>query len=154
VRKIGRQQHTRRRRVRHHALHAVLGVLRLDPQRPPARVDVLGAEQAQLFPPQRRVVGQREHHPVADRLARRDPQDGGPLLLIRDPRQLDQPRDKATLVAAELPPGRVLAPPDRVGVPQPLLDEVVIEQADRISYVESGRRDAIGDLISPVHLRD
>ena len=131
VREIGRQQHAGRRRVRHHALHAVLGVLRLDPQRPPARVDVLGAEQAQLFPSQRSVIGQREHHPVPGRLVRRPPENGGPLPLVGDPRQLDQPGDEAALVAAELPAGRVLAAADGVGVAQAFLDEVVIEQADR-----------------------
>ena len=108
-----------------------LVVLRLDPQRPPARVDVLGAEQAQLFPPQRSVVGQGEHHPVADRLVGSGPQDGGPLPLVGDPRQLDQPRDETPLAATELPARRVLPPPDGVGVAQAFLDEVVIEQADR-----------------------
>jgi transposase len=83
------------------------GVLRLDPQRPPARVDVLGAEQAQFFPPQRRVVCQGEHYPIADRLVRRRPQDGSPLPLVGDPRQLNESRHEAALVAAKLPAGRV-----------------------------------------------
>jgi hypothetical protein len=36
------------------------------------RVQVTGAQRAQLLPAQRRVISQRQHHPVADRLAAED----------------------------------------------------------------------------------
>ena len=69
-----------------------------------AGIQVVGAQRAQLLPPQRRVVGQREHHPVADRLAGGTPSSTSqPLLLGRDPRQLDQPRHQRR---AAPPPNR------------------------------------------------
>ena len=60
-----------------------------------------------------------------------DCQDLPPLLLVRDPRQLDQPRDQPPLLASEAADRRELPAPDGVGLTQALLNEVVIEQPDR-----------------------
>lgn len=128
---IPRQQHPGRRRVRHHPFQPVLGGLGPHPQRPQCRIQIIGAQRAQLLSAQRRVIGQREHHPVTDRLVAGDVQDVRPLPLTGDPRQLGQPRYQASLLTAEPPARRVPTAPDRVGLPQALLDQEVVEQPNR-----------------------
>jgi hypothetical protein len=95
------------------------------------RIEIICAQRAQLLTAQRCVIGQREHHPVTDRLETGDAQDLQPLPLAGDPRQLGQPRHQAPLLAAEPPTRRVLPAPDRVGLAQPFLDQEVVEQPDR-----------------------
>jgi hypothetical protein len=56
------------------------------------RIEIIGPQAAQLFPPQRRIVGQREHHTVTDRLSPEDLQDPQPFGLAGNPRQLRHPR--------------------------------------------------------------
>src|SRR3954471_2002048 len=66
-----------------------------------------------------------------DRLAPGRVQEGVPVRLIRDPRQLRLTRDEPAPAAAHASTGRVAAAADRGGVTQPLLlDEVVVEKAD------------------------
>jgi hypothetical protein len=128
------EQRPGRRRVRHRPLAAGLGRLRPHPQRPVARVEIIGAQRAQLLPAQRRVIGQRQHHPVADRLAAADLQDLQPFGLAGNPRQPGHPghqRPPPAASAAETPPGRVTAAAHRVGPADPLLHQEVIEQPDR-----------------------
>ena len=133
VPQVLRQQHPGRRRVRHHPLPPGLSGLRPHPQRAVRRIEIVGAQRAQLLPAQRRVIGQREHHPVTDRLAPEHPKDPQPLGLGGDPRQLDHPRHQrpAAMPAAETAPGRIRTTADRVGLPQPLLDQEVIKQPHR-----------------------
>src|SRR6202034_3103321 len=86
------------------------------------------AQAAQLFPPQRRVIGKREHQPLADRLSPEHRQDLQPFGLAGNPRQPDHPRHHPPAApAAETAPGRVTAPAHRVGFPHALLDQEVIE---------------------------
>ena len=125
------EQHTGRGGVGNDAFAAGLGRLRPDPQRAVRGIDVVGAQRAQLLAAQRRVIGQRQHQPVADRLATEHLQQLQPLALGRDPRQLDHPRHQRPGAAAEVPAGGVAAAADRVGVPQPFLDQEVVEQPHR-----------------------
>ena len=131
MRQVALQQHPGRCRIRHHPLEPILRRLRPHPQHPPARIQIVGAQRAQLLAPQRRVIGQREHHPVPWRLARRDRQDVAPLLLGRDPRQLHHPRHQAALLATPLSVRRVSAPPNRIRLPNTLLNQEIEEQPHR-----------------------
>ena len=131
VREVLRQQHPGRGRVRHDALQPVLRRLRPDPKRAVRRVNVVGAQRAQLLAPQRGIVGQRQHQAVARRLTAGLLQQPQPLLLARDPRQPGQPRHQAALRSARPAAGGVTAPAHRVGLAQPLLHQEVVEQPDR-----------------------
>lgn len=76
------------------------------------RIDIVGAQQAQLFPAQRGIVGQGQHHTVADPLIPGRSNEFLPLLVGGDPSQLAQPRDQAPLVrAASMSRGCVAARP-------------------------------------------
>jgi hypothetical protein len=133
VPQVVRQQQPGRRRIRHYPFPPGLGRLRPHPDRPVRRIQVIGAQRAQLFPPQRRVIGQREHHPVADLLGAEDPEHLQPLGFTWDPRQLDHPRHQwpGTPVATEPAAGRIGSAPDRVGVTDALLDHEVVKQPHR-----------------------
>ena len=131
MREIRAQQFAADGRVRHHALAPALGGLGSHAQQPVSGIEIVGAQAAQLLAPQSRVVAEGEHGAVADRFAPGRLQDGAPVRLIRDPGQPHLARDQpAPAVAAHAGTGRVAAAADRVGVTQPLLDQVVVEQAD------------------------
>ena len=131
VAQVAPQQHPGRGGVGHDPFPAGLGRLRPDPQRAVRGIDIVGAQRAQFLAAQRRVVGQRQHQPVADRLAAEHLQQPCPFALGRDPRQLDHPRHQRPGAAAELPTRGVAAAADRVGISQALLDEEVVEQPHR-----------------------
>jgi len=131
VAQITPQEHPRRRGVGHDPFPAGFGRLRPDPKCPVRGIEVVGAQRAQFFPAQRRVVGQRQHQPVADRLPAERVQQPCPFALGRDPRQLDHPRHQWPSAAAELPTRGVSAAADRVGISHALLDEKVVEQPHR-----------------------
>lgn len=131
MRQILRQHRPGRRRVRHHPLMSVFRCLRSYSQHPPARIQLVGPQRAQLFPPQCRIIGQSEHYPVPRRLGRRHGQDVAPLLFGRDPRQFHQPRHQAALLATPLPSGRIPAASNRIGLPDTFLDQEVEEQPRR-----------------------
>ena len=129
---IARQQHPGRRRVRHHPLPAVLRRLRPHPQRPVRRVEVVGPQRAQLLPPQRGVVGQREHHPVTDRLVAERPSSiSSHCCSVGIHGNFVSRGTRPRCTPAEPPAGRVAAAADRVGLPHALLDQVVVEQPHR-----------------------
>ncbi|MCG0284545.1 hypothetical protein [Streptomyces sp. PSAA01] len=94
------------------------------------RIDVVGPQRAQLLAPQRGVVGESEHHTVADRLAPGHLQYSQPLLFAGDPRQLRQPRHQAALATADPAAWGVATPAHRVRLAQTLFHEEVIEQPD------------------------
>jgi hypothetical protein len=119
------------------------------------RVQVIGAQRAQLLPPQRRVISQREHHPVADRLTPEHLQYPQPLGLGRDPRQLNHARDQrpGAMAAAEAPPGRIRTAADWVGIPQPLLHQEVVEQPHRHQPLLQGGIRQPGPGVDRHHVR-
>ena len=136
VPQILRQQHARGRRVRHHPLTAGLRRLRTHPQGAVRRVEIVAAQRAQFLSPQRRVIGQREHHPIPDRLIGEHRQQSQPVGLTRDPRQLHHPRHQRARPPTR-PARRITAPANRIRLPHPFFDQEVVEQSNRHHYVES-----------------
>ena len=128
--KVGAQEFAADGRVWHHSLAPALGGLRADAQQSVPRVDVVGAQAAQLLSPKARVIGEGQHHAVADRLAPSCIEDRPPVCLIRDPGQPDLMRNQAPAIATHAGAGCVTAPTDRVGVSHAFLDKVIIEQAN------------------------
>ena len=126
MRQIPGQQLAGDRRVRHHPPTARLRCLRPHPQHPMRRIEIIRREQAQLLAPQRRVVGQREHQPVPQRLPGRDLEHRPPLPVRRDPRQHLEPRHQTATTGR--PIAGAVAAADRVAVPDALLDDEVVEQ--------------------------
>jgi len=95
-------------------------------------IQIVGAQRAQLFAAQRRIVSQRQHQPITDRLQTERLEQPQPLRLSRDPRQLDHPRDQRPgLATAEAPARRVTATADRIGLAHTLLDQEVVKQPYR-----------------------
>jgi hypothetical protein len=103
-------------------------------------IDVVGAEQAQLLPPKAGVVGEGEHHPVANSLGARHGEDRLPLLVARYPRQPGEPaHDTAIALAPERLAWGVPTAPDRVVIAPSLLHEVVVEKPDSDEALLHGR---------------
>jgi len=153
VREIVRQQHPGRSRIRHDPLEPVLRRLRPDPQGAVGRVEIVGAQRAQLLTAQRGIVGQGEHHAVADGLHGGDGQDVRPLLLGGNPRQLRQPGHQPALIPAAPSAGREAAPTNGIGLAQPLLHEVVVEQPHRHQPLRNGGAGQPGSGIEGHHIR-
>ena len=93
------------------------------------RIEIIAPEQAQLLAAQRRVIGQREHQPVPQRLAGGDLEHRPPLRIGRDPRQRLEPRDQPT--PATRPIRGAIAAADRIAIADALLDQEVVETGAR-----------------------
>lgn len=131
MREVVGQQHACGRGVRHHAFQPVLRRLRTHPQRPVRRIQVIGAQRAQLLPAQRRIVGERQHHPVTHRFTPCHLQQVKPLPLGRDPGQLGEARHQASLLVAPASARRVPSAAHGVRLTQAFLDEEAVEQSYR-----------------------
>ena len=117
--KVGAQEFAADGRVWHDSLAPALGGLGADAQQSVSGVDVVGAQAAKFLSPKTRVIGEREHHAIADRLAPRRIEDLPPVGFIRDPGQPYLMRNQAPAVAAYAGAGYVTAPADRVIVSTP-----------------------------------
>ena len=102
--------------------------LRTHPQSAMRRVQVVAAQRAQLLPPQRRVVGQCEHHPVSDRLLGDHTEQFQPFGLAGDPRQLHHPRHQWACPSTGPPARRITAPANRIRLPHAFFDQEVVER--------------------------
>ncbi len=95
------------------------------------RVQIVAAQRAQLLPPQRRVIGQREHHPVSDRLVGDHAQKSQPFGLAGDPRQLHHPWHQRARPSTGPSAGRITAPTNGIRLPHAFFDQEVVEQSNR-----------------------
>src|SRR6266542_2479108 len=94
------------------------------------RVEIVGSEKTQLFPPKRGIVGQGEHEPIPQRFAFGCFEDRLPLLIGGNPRQFGKAREQTALAPAKCFTWGVASPTDRVGFAASLLHLVVVEETD------------------------
>ena len=90
------------------------------------RIEIVGLKQTQLLATQRRVIGEREHQPVAQRLPSSAVENRPPLPIGRDPRPPLEPRHQTA--TAGRPIAGAVAATDRVAVANALLNQEVVEQ--------------------------
>lgn len=94
------------------------------------RIEVIELELAEFLAPQRCIVAQRQHEAVAEALLPRRRQDRLSLLVRRYPRKLAVARYQASSTSSpEALPRSVLASPDWIVGSEPLLNQVVVEEA-------------------------
>ena len=128
VDQVGRQQHPGRRRVRHNPLQVVLRRLRPHPQQAARRVQVVGAQRAQLLTAQaRRRRPARASAGCGPARGRRQP--GSPATPARwesTAAWSASARDRTDGCPRSLAGGS--GPADRVGLAQPFLHQEVVKQ--------------------------
>lgn len=120
---------------RHDSRAMAFGGLRTDREHSVGYIQVPNLESTQLLSPKGRVVAESKHGAVSENLIQHDCEDGAPLVIGRDPRERFEAADEAANAVlalanryAKSARGGVLAPSDRVLLPDAFEDKVVVEQ--------------------------
>ncbi len=126
---ITSQEFTCWRRVGDDALSPALRRLSTNTDGSVRWIDVLGAQQTQLFAAEAGVISECEHEAVADGFVSSSQKELLPLIIAGDPGEPSQPWDQTVGPdGADRLPWRVAAAPDWIACASSLMDEMVIEE--------------------------
>jgi hypothetical protein len=118
----------------------VLSSLRAYSYQPVGRIDIGYFEATEFLTAEGRVITQRQHHAVTDRLLPCCLDHSAPFIIIRNPGQLSMMRNKAPFTpTAKPPPGCVAASANWVAGSDAFFYQVIVVEADRSESLMNGR---------------
>src|SRR5690348_12422982 len=81
-------------RIRHYPVPAAFGVLATNAKDALGWINIIGMHAAKFLPPQCRIVGECEHHTIANRLLACSSENRVPVRFVRNPRQPPVPANE------------------------------------------------------------